>query len=622
MRSELLFGKPLRTDEERTERLGVWTAVPVLGLDALASASYGPEAALTVLLPLGSAAASRIVPAITACILGVLFAVFFSYRQTIPAYPNGGGSFTVAKENLGRYPAVLAGAALAIDYILNAAVAISAGVGALVSAVPELLPYTLPLCLGVLLLLIVVNLHGVRSAGLVFMLPAYAFALCLGATIAIGLAKIFISHGHPDALVSPPQIHALRTALTPWLFARAFASGCTALTGIEAVSNAVPLFREPAVVHARRTLTVLAIGLGMLLSGIAVLAGFYRIGATPPGAAGYQSVISQMVSAVAGRGLFYYATMTAVILVLALSANTSFADFPRVCRLLALDEFLPAEFAHRGSRLVYSAGIVVLGIFCGGLLIAFDGITDRLIPLFAIGAFLAFTLSQLGMVAHWRRTRGWRAVQAFVVNALGALATATTLVVIAVAKFKQGAWLSLCVIPPFLGLLFAIRRYHERIERQIHATGPLTLGNLREPIVVVPLKRLDRVSRQALRFALSLSDEVRVVQILAEELNTENLTPTWTRDVEEPVRAAGRIPPQLIVVPSSYREFFGPFTEYLRVLAAAEADRDVAVVVPELVEKRWYHFLLRHRTTLLKGLLILNGIPRVVVVTVPWHLKT
>lgn len=617
---QLLFGKPLRTEEEQVEQLGVWSGVPVLGLDALASASYGPEAALTMLLPLGTLAAANYIVPVTACILGVLAAVFLSYRQTIPAYPQGGGSYTVARENLGRLPGVLAASALSIDYVLNVAVAISAGVGALVSAVPALLHETLLLCFGVLLLLTVINLRGIRSAGLVFMAPTYLFLACLVATVVIGAAKTLMSGGAPVAVATPPHFPATLQAASGWLLLRAFAGGCTALTGVEAVSNAVPVFRPPTTVLARRTLTVLAIALAVLLIGIAVVARFYGIGATPPGVAGYQSVISQIVAAVAGRGIFYYVTMVAVLLVLALSANTSFADFPRVCRVLALEEFLPAEFAHRGSRLVYSAGIVTLTILSGALLLAFGGITDRLIPLFAVGAFLAFTLSQLGMVVHWRRAPG-RNTRHLVLNAAGALATAATLIVIAVSKFREGAWLTILVIPPLMALFYAIRHYHRRIERQILTDGPVDFSDLTDPIVVVPLKRLDRVTRKALRFATALSSQVRVVQILAEELKTEELTPRWDADVGEPARRAGRTAPELVVVHSAYREFFGPFIEYVRQLTEAEPTRYIAVVVPELAERRWYHFLLRHRATLLKGLLVLHGSRRIAVISTPWYLR-
>jgi amino acid transporter len=615
---EFLFGRPLRAEEEQTEQIGPLAGVPVLGLDAVASASYGPEAALTVLLPLGVLGGAYMTP-ITLCILGVLAAVFFSYRQTIAAYPQGGGSFIVAKENLGRLPGVLAASALSIDYVLNVAVAISAGVGALVSAVPFLLPFTLWLCLAVLGLLAVVNLRGIRSAGLVFMIPTYLFVGSLGVVIILGALKTALAHGHPKPVVMIPQFAPSRTSIGIWLLVRAFASGCTALTGVEAVSDAVPLFRRPQIRKARLTLAIIVGILAFLLAGEAMVVHAYHLNATPPGKPGYQSVLSQLVLAVAGRGPFYYVAIGSILCVLALSANTSFADFPRVCRFLALDEFLPAEFAHRGSRLVYSTGIIVLTVLAAALLVAFGGITDRLIPLFAIGAFSAFTLSQLGMVAHWRRVQGPGSTRSLVLNAVGATATACTLLVIAVSKFTSGAWIIFLLIPPLMLLFVQIQRYHTKLDREMEAEGPLDTVELVPPLIVIPLKRLDRVARKALRLALTLSSEVIVLQILAEDTQTEDLTRCWGELVEEPARKAGRPVPKLVVIPSAYREFYGPLLESVRQLGDQYPNRPIAVMIPEIVERRWYNFFFRHRTTLLKGLLLLRGGPRVLIISTPWY---
>jgi amino acid transporter len=617
---ELLFGRPLRTEQEQTEQVGPVSAIPVLGLDALASASYGPEAAMTALLPLGAFAAGYI-GWITGCIVLVLFAVFISYFQTIPAYPHGGGSFTVAKENLGPLAGLLAASALSIDYVLNVAVAISAGVGALVSAFPPLLPHTMPLCLAVLALLSVINLRGIRTAGLLLMFPAYGFIACVGATIVIGIVKAVLAHGHPVPVTPPPVINATMHAAPFWLLLRAFASGCTALTGVEAVTDAVPIFRPPTVKLARRTLTILIALLMFLIGGVAFLSHAYRIGATPPGVHGYQSLVSQLISAVAGRGFFYYISIATALLVLTLSANTSFADFPRVCRVLALNQYLPAEFAHRGSRLVYSTGIIVLATLAALLLIFFKGITDRLIPLFAVGAFGAFTLSQLGMVFHWRRSREPHARRSMLLNAIGAVATASTLVVVTISKFAQGAWVVILVIPPLLYLFHRIHLYHTRVEDEIEDQGPLDLSNLLDPLIVLPLKRLDRVGRKALRLALSLTSEIHVVQILSEDMKTDDLTRRWGELVEQPVQRLNRPAPTLVVRPSAYREFFRPLLKYLKEVSREHPNRQIAVIVPELVEKRWYHFLFRHRATWLKGLLLLRGGPRVVIITAPWYVE-
>jgi amino acid transporter len=616
----LLFGKPLRSDAEAEEQIGPLQGIPVLGLDALASASYGPEAALTILLVSGAAASQQIVP-VSVAIIGLLLIVYFSYRQTIAAYPNGGGSFTVAKENLGADAGLVAAAALAVDYILNAAVAISAGVGAIVSAIPTLLPYTLPLCLAVLVLLTLINLRGIRSAGLVFMAPTYLFVVSLGIVIGYGVLRTITSGGAPAAVTPPPPPHEVATgAAGLWLLLRAFASGCTAMTGVEAVSNGVPLFRRPTEPLARRTLTAIVVILVLLLGGLATLVRAYAITATVPGEAGYQSVVSQVVSAVVGRGAFYYVTMTAVLMVLALSANTSFADFPRVCRVLAADRYLPPEFARRGSRLVFSNGILVLAVLAGLLLIVFGGITDHLIPLFAVGALLAFTMSQLGMVAHWRRSEEPGRRAKMIVNALGALSTTAALAVVVVSKFSHGAWITALVIPGFVLFFRRLKRYNETLAAAVHADGPLDVANLAPPIVVIPLRRLDQVARKALRFALTISPDVYVVQVMAEELDTDDLKARWREQVEDPVRRGLReTPPQLVLIRSPYRQFFERFLVWLRDLTGTRPDRQIVVLIPELVQRRWYQFVVSHRALRLKALLLLKGGPHVSVMSTPWY---
>src|ERR1700687_1594958 len=401
---DLLFGRALASQDEGGQRVGWLAGVPMLGLDALSSAAYGPEAAMTLLIPLGSLGIGYIGP-ISAIIIGLLVIVYFSYQQTIGAYPAGGGSYTLARRKLGLFPGLLAAAALLLDYVLVVAVGISAGVGALVSAVPALQPYTLTLCLVILILLTFVNMRGIGEAGRLFMLPTCVFILSLCAIVFWGMLATLSSGGHPHPVVLPAHLGKATEAVGAWILLRAFASGCTAMTGVEAVSNGVQAFREPVVPAARRTLTVIIVIMMVLLLGIAYLAQAYHIGATEPGTSHYQSVLSQLIGAVAGRGIFYWVSIASILLVLCLSANTSFADFPRLCRAVAEDGYLPRSFTNQGRRLVYSEGIWVLAILSGVLLLMFDGITDRLIPLFAVGAFLAFTLSQSGMVGHWWRRR-------------------------------------------------------------------------------------------------------------------------------------------------------------------------------------------------------------------------
>jgi amino acid transporter len=348
---DFLFGPPLRSDADRDERVGPPAGIPIFGLDALSSAAYGPEAALTLLIPLGAAGIAYLLP-ISISIVILLAIVYFSYRQTIEAYPNGGGSYTVASENLGSAAGLLAAAALMIDYILTAAVGISSGVGALISAVPRLQPQTLKLCLGILLLLTIINLRGVRETGGIFMLPTYLFILSLLGLIALGVWNVIATGGHPRPVEPPPAMPAAVAGFSAWLILKAFASGCTAMTGVEAVSNGVRAFREPVVKTAQITLTIIIAILAVLLLGIAFLVRAYHIGATEPGSSGYQSVLSLLLAAVTGRGWFYWTSISSIVIVLALSANTAFADFPRLCRAIAQNGYLPYSFSLRGRRLV------------------------------------------------------------------------------------------------------------------------------------------------------------------------------------------------------------------------------------------------------------------------------
>jgi amino acid transporter len=616
---DLFFGRPLRTDEASERRIGIWAAIPFLGLDALGSAAYGPEAALTILMPLGAAGLRHIGP-ITLLIVGLLAIVQVSYRQTIAAYPDGGGSFTVASRNLGCRPGLIAGAALWLDYVLNVAVAISAGTGALVSAVPSLLPHTLGFCLGILVLLTMVNLRGVRDSGVAFMMPTYVFVLSLGAVVAVGVVRVVSAGGHPTPLAPVPRLHAAVQAGTAWLLLRAFASGCTAMTGVEAVSNAVPVFREPRVNRAKRTLTAIVAMLMLLLVGVAALSIAYRIGATEAGRPGYESVLSQLTAAVMGRGAVYDVTIGSVVAVLCLSANTSFADFPRLCRVLALDGFLPPGFAHQGARLVYSTGIILLAILAGILLVVFGGLTDRLIPLFAVGAFLAFTMSQLGMVAHWLRQPPPRRRLSLTVNAVGAAATGATLIVILVSKLAEGAWITLLLLGALLFVFRRVAAHLGAVDQDVRAADQLDLSPMPRPMVLVPMKRLDLVARKALRFALTITDDVMAVQLLAENQGEEDLSSVWKDRVETPCRQADLPIPKLVVLRSPYREVLEPLVRHVERLTRANPGRPIVVIVPEVVQRRWYHAMLHsHTSTLLKALLVQRGGPQVLVVSAPWY---
>ncbi len=611
-----LFGRPLRSSDELTERLGAAAGIPVFGLDALSSAAYGPEAALALLIPLGVAGISYIVP-ITICIVILLTIVYLSYRQTIEAYPQGGGSYTVAGQNLGPFAGLLAATALMIDYVLTAAVGISAGVGALISAIPKYQPHTLMICLAILVLITLVNLRGSRETGVVFMIPTYLFLGSLGAVILAGIGKSIMSGGHPTPVEPPAALPAATAAVSLWILLKAFASGCTAMTGVEAVSNGVTAFREPVVQTARRTLTTIIALLAMMLLGIAYLCRAYHIGATGAGP-GYQSVLSQLTAAVVGRNLFYLITISGVLLVLSFSANTAFADFPRLCRMIAQDGYLPVPLAERGRRLVYTWGITALAFLCGALLIFFDGVTDRLIPLYAVGAFLAFTLSQAGMVAHWRRKGGSR-LNIFL-NALGAVATGATLIIVTVTKFVSGAWITTALIPLIMIMMFSIRRHYDRLRSQISKAATLDVTDRTAPIVVMPMMEWTKVSRAGLQFAFKICSEVYVVHVSTGDTDKEFLD-RWHKEVEEPARQAGLRLPQVKVLKSPYRFVIGPIVDYVLELERKNPERQLAVIIPELVEKHWYHnFLHNQRATWLKAALLLKGNRRIVIINVPWYL--
>jgi amino acid transporter len=617
---DFLLGRPIASYEERAEQIGIAAGVPIFGMDALSSVAYGPEAALTLLIPLGLAGVRYIVP-LSLSVITLLVIVFFSYRQTIAAYPGGGGSYTVAHRNLGTLPGLLAAAALMIDYVLTAAVGISAGIGALISAVPALHAETLTLCLVALALITLANLRGVREAGGIFMLPTYLFLLCMFAAIAIGGVKTLLSGGHPVAIVPPPAPPAAVEAVTLWLLLKAFASGCSAMTGIEAVSNGSKAFRKPTVPLAQRTLAVVIVSLVVMLAGMAFLSRAYHIAAIDPNSAAYQSVLSMIFAAVAGRGWFYYLSIGCVLLVLIFSANTAFTDFPRVCRAIAEDRFLPVSFANRGRRLVYSEGILVLAVLTAVLLVVFGGVTDRLIPLYAVGAFLAFTLSQAGMVAHWRKQKN-PSFRNISINALGALATGATVMVVIVAKFTEGAWITVVIIPALLALMYSVRRHYDKVGRAIASPTPVDLSKLTAPLVVVPMPYWSKIAKQALRAALEISHDVKALYVIEENKHEDDFCREWETYVVKPARQAKVPAPELVQLKTPYRFVISPIVDYVIELSQANPDRRIIAIVPELVEKELFgYFLHTQRATLLKAMLLIKGNDRISVLNIPWYLK-
>ena len=620
-----IFGKPLATSDERAEHIGVSAGIPIFGLDALTSAAYGPEQALLYLIPLGLLGIHFLIPIISS-ILILLVIVFFSYRQTIAAYPNGGGSYTVATENLGEGAGLLAAAALMIDYILTAAVGISAGVTAVTSVESRLIPYTLPMCLIILAILAVVNLRGVKDTGAAFILPTFLFIGTLLVLVGVGVFKTLAAGGHPQALAEmppPTPAHGPFLGLAfVWLIMKAFSSGCAAMTGVEAVSNGVMAFGEPRAKKAQWTLTVIISILIVLLFGTSWLAKHYGIMAMEPDDPHYQSLLSLLVKAVFGRSWFYLLTMGSVFLALALSANTAFADFPRLTRAIAMRDNLPHVFILRGRRLLFSHGVYALTGFTAIILIIFRGVTDKLIPLYAIGAFLAFTLSQAGMVVHWRKQegehkdRGWH----MFVNGIGAVATGLTTIIVLASKFLAGAWVTALLVPTLILLMHSIKKHYTRVAGEMKDMTPINLDNLEEPVVVIPMAGWNRISEKALRFGLLMSKDIKVVHVHSED-EDHGIEDEWTGKILEPLRGMKMHEPELVTIASNFRFIISPLMDYILHLEAENPGRKVAVLLPELVVRHWWENLLHNqRVQLLKLLLLVRGNQRIVVVNIPWYL--
>lgn len=633
----LLLGRTLANREQAERKIGALEGVPAMGLDGLGSAAYGPEAALMALLPLGAAALATIGPIIAAIVV-LLTILYTSYRQTIKAYPHSGGAYLVSKDNLGVHASLVAAAALMVDYVLNVAVGISAGVGALVSALPSLHPYILELCLALLVFIAIVNLRGTYDSGRLFALPTYAFIGSFALLLGIGVYRTIAAGGVPEPVVPPPALPEATESLGLWLLLRAFASGCTAMTGVEAVSNGISAFKKPVAKYGRRTLTVIVATLGLFLAGIAYLVKAYGILAMNQEREGYQSVLSQLARAVVGDGVFYDIAIGSLLCVLTLSANTSFVAFPRLCRAVAQDGFLPRPFAVAGRRLVFSVGILYLTGAAGILLVVFGGITDRLIPLFAIGAFLTFTMSQIGMVAHWLRvgrevsrgTSGARAAAAnrihLIINALGAASTGVALVIIITAKFTEGAWIMVLVIPGVVILLTSIRSYYDQLDASLRDDQPISFADVKPPVVLVVTQRWDKLTDRALGFALRLSPDVSAVHLTRldspDDDDTLAIRDKWTKDVEAPARAAGLKPPRLLLLRCDYRVIHEPLLKLIQQMQDECPDRPIAVLLPEVVTTTWWQFLLHsHRARRLHARLLRFGGSRIVIIHIPWYLK-
>ena len=599
---KLFVGSPLATAQARHERLSRTSALAVFSSDALSSVAYATEEILLVLVLAGSAALTFSIP-IGIAIALLIAVVVSSYRQTILAYPHGGGAYIVTKDNLGTLPALVAAGALLIDYVLTVAVSVAAGVAAITSAFPILYDYRI--ALGVIFIagIATVNLRGLRESGALFAVPTYLFVVSFAAMLAYGFVRwMFGWEGVPAPAAEPAE---MSQALTIFLVLRAFASGCAALTGVEAVSDGVPAFRHPEARNARIVLAWLGIILVTLFIGITFLAHHYQV---LPRAE--ETVVSQLARLIFGGGLLYYEVQAVTMLILVFAANTAFADFPRLAYFLARDGFIPRQFGTRGDRLVFSNGILILGGLAALLILLFGGATHALIPLYAVGVFVSFTLSQASMVRRWlsRREEGWW--WRWVLNAVGAATTGLVMLVIAATKFSHGAWMVVLLIPLLVALFMMIHRHYADVARQLSLVnygGPPPIQHS----VLVLVGDLHRGVAAALRYAQTLSTSAKAVYV--------ELDPERTQKLEEKWGKFGLGVP-LVVLTSPYRSLLTPFLDYVNHLLAVGENHVVTIVIPEFVPARWWQHLLHNQTALLiKGALLFRK--GVVVVDVPFHLS-
>jgi amino acid transporter len=599
----LLVGKPIPSHLAHHERLSRVTGLAVLSSDALSSVAYATDFILATLIVAGVAAFQYAVP-ISVIIAALLAIVAFSYRQTIHAYPTGGGAYIVAKENLGPMASLIAAASLLVDYTLTVSVSISAGVLAITSAFPRLDVYRVELCLGFLTVLMLGNLRGIRESGRIFAVPTYFFVFSVGVLLAAGLYR-FVT-GDVIPVDAPLPSNGGHEPLTTFLLLTAFANGCTAMTGVEAVSNGVPAFHPPEAKNASATLVAMATLAIVMFVGITVLAHAYRV--VPSSS---ESGVSQLGRAIfGGQNFAYYLLQAGTTLILVLAANTAYADFPRLASIVSRDRYLPRQFMNQGDRLAFSNGILVLSTFAAILIVLFRGDTQSLLPLYMIGVFVSFTLSQTGMVIHWRKTRerGWRTSAA--INGFGALVTGIVLIIVAVTKTFEGAWIVLLLIPLIVAVFKVTRRHYDHVASELTLRGYAPQQRVHNT-VLVPIGGLQRAVVDALRYAETLSDDVRAIYVDVNSATTDQLRndwPTW----------GGRV--QLVVLPSPYRSLLEPLLEYIQTVAKERTNDYTTIILPEFVPKRWWQHLLHNQTSLLiKGALLFE--PNTVVTSVPYHLS-
>ena len=607
-----LIGVPIATMQDEGERLSKFKALAILSSDAISSVAFATEAILINLVAAGSLYLGLTFP-ISLVILGLLTIVALSYRQTIPAYPNGGGSYIVARENLGILPGLVAAAALMIDYVLNVAVCVAAGVHNVVSIFPTLQPYVVPIDLALVVVMTILNLRGVRESGSIFALPTYFFIVSASLLIVVGLVKAYVFLHQPLIGQFTPTVQAIEP-LSIFVILRSFATGCSAMTGVEAISNGIPIFRKPETRNAALTLTWMALILGSLFLGITLLAMTYAVGASHSGDPTVIAKIAQHVFS--GPLIFLFPVFQLSVLgILTLSAETSFAGFPRLAFLLARDGYLPRQFSLRGDRLAFSVGIIALAVLAGILLIIFKGDTNALINLFAVGVFIAFTLSQAGMVVHWRRLhtheRHWR--RSLLINGVGAVATALVALVVASMKFLDGAWIVVMLIPMLVLLFTGISHHYEYVERERVTALPLHPRDIRHRLIV-PIAELNRAAKQAVAYAHSISPQATAVHVAVDREKADALRAAW--DEWQASLLAHEVSPLDIIDPG-HRLPLLPLLDYIDAVHQQYPEETLTVVLPEAVESLLRRVFYSPKILGLKAMLLFRQ--GIVVANVPLH---
>ncbi|HEY5617902.1 MAG TPA: APC family permease [Vicinamibacterales bacterium] len=601
----LVVGSPIPSHRAHHERLSRVTGLAVLSSDPLSSVAYATEEILRVLIVVGVGALSLASP-IALVIATILAVVVFSYRQTIHAYPGGGGAYIVARDNLGETPALIAAGALLIDYVLTVAVSIAAGVAAITSAFPELHLNRVEMALAFVVVIMLGNLRGIRESGRIFALPTYFFVVTLLMLIGVGACRMMT--GTIEPIETAHTIAPNGQVLTLFLLLTAFSNGCTAMTGVEAVSNGVPAFRPPEARNAAATMLIMAALSITMFLGITLLADAYHVVPSDQ-----ETVVSQLARAIfGGRGVPYFLVQAGTMFILVLAANTAYADFPRLASILARDRHVPRQLMNQGDRLAFSNGIVGLSIFAGILLVLYGGDTHALIPLYMIGVFVSFTLSQAGMVAHWRRLGGPGWKTSAVINGFGAIVTGLVLIVVAMTKAHEGAWIILVLIPVHVLFFRVTKRHYDRVALQLSLRGATASVRSRHNTVLVPIGGVHRAVLQAIEYARTLSPDVRAVYVNVDPAITEHLRREWAQ--------WGHGVP-LVLLDSPYRSLMEPFLEFIEQVNAARPDAFLTVVLPEFVPAKWWHHLFHNqRALLLKGALLFR--PNIVVTSVPFHLTS